>query len=183
MGVGRQEIYVPLPMCGDRLNLRVLELRDAAVISELVSDPDVIKQTASMTAPYRQSEAEDWIRQELGALDGKRQVLVIEERQSGVLVGTVSVQIKRRLLGRVGTIGYWIGRPYWGQGIGTEALTMFLRYCSDALRLYRFEARVFEKNEASQRVLENNGFRRSRKMRLYVPKRGGWRRVFLYRLK
>ncbi|CAM5286529.1 hypothetical protein SBADM41S_00271 [Streptomyces badius] len=32
-------------------------------------------------------------------------------------------------------LGYWFGRPYWGRGIGTEALTAFLER-ETARRLY-----------------------------------------------
>ncbi len=51
-------------------------------------------------------------------------------------------------------VGYWIGKEYWGQGIATQALALFLR---------RFETRpihahVARHNVASIRVLEKCGF-------------------------
>ncbi|MFH8464499.1 GNAT family N-acetyltransferase [Streptomyces sp. NPDC017991] len=52
-------------------------------------------------------------------------------------------------------IGYWLGRPYWGRGIGTEALALFLR--EESTRpLY---ADPFAGNTASVRLLERHGFR------------------------
>jgi len=52
-------------------------------------------------------------------------------------------------------VGYWIGRSFWGQGIASEALSLFLHH--DPTRpLY---ARVAKHNVASLRVLDRCGFR------------------------
>ncbi|MFI0422588.1 GNAT family N-acetyltransferase [Spongiactinospora sp. 9N601] len=53
-------------------------------------------------------------------------------------------------------IGYWLGRSYWGRGIGTTALTLFLN--EEPVRpLY---ADPFAGNTASVRLLERLGFLR-----------------------
>ncbi|MFE1801449.1 GNAT family N-acetyltransferase [Streptomyces sp. NPDC059517] len=52
-------------------------------------------------------------------------------------------------------VGYWLGRPYWGRGIGTQALALFLREESNR-PLY---ADPFTENTASVRLLEHHGFR------------------------
>jgi len=54
-------------------------------------------------------------------------------------------------------IGYWLGRPYWGRGIGTDALTLFLR----EERTRPLYADPFAGNTASVRLLERHGFRRA----------------------
>lgn len=51
-------------------------------------------------------------------------------------------------------IGYWLGRPYWGRGIGTEALTAFLER-ETARPLYADPA---VGNTGSVRLLEKCGF-------------------------
>lgn len=52
------------------------------------------------------------------------------------------------------TVGYWIGREFWGRGIATRALAAFLEIA--AVRpLY---ARVVEDNLGSLRVLQKCGF-------------------------
>ncbi len=53
-------------------------------------------------------------------------------------------------------IGYWLGRSYWGRGVGSRALALFLR--REAVRpLY---ADPFKDNTASVRLLEKHGFQR-----------------------
>jgi RimJ/RimL family protein N-acetyltransferase len=51
-------------------------------------------------------------------------------------------------------IGYWIGKEYWGRGIATKALTVFLDYV-ETRPLY---AHLAKHNIGSRRVLEKCGF-------------------------
>lgn len=51
-------------------------------------------------------------------------------------------------------VGYWLGKPYWGQGVATKALAAFLHYVTER-PLY---AHVAKHNVASLRVLEKCGF-------------------------
>ena len=51
-------------------------------------------------------------------------------------------------------VGYWIGKEYWGKGIGTKALAKFLGYAKTR-PLY---AHVAKHNVASLRVLQKCGF-------------------------
>jgi RimJ/RimL family protein N-acetyltransferase len=54
-------------------------------------------------------------------------------------------------------IGYWFGREFWGRGIGTRALGLFLE--KEGVRpLY---ADPFHGNTGSVRLLERQGFQRS----------------------
>lgn len=56
------------------------------------------------------------------------------------------------------SVGYWIARPYWGKGVASRALMMFLQ--EEARR--PLHATAAASNLASHRVLERNGFRRVR---------------------
>jgi len=51
-------------------------------------------------------------------------------------------------------VGYWIGREYWGQGIATAALALFLHQVPDR----PLRATVAASNIASLRVLAKVGF-------------------------
>ena len=52
-------------------------------------------------------------------------------------------------------VGYWIGKEYWGKGIATQALLLFL----DLVKIRPLYAHVAKHNIASRRVLEKCGFR------------------------
>jgi len=51
-------------------------------------------------------------------------------------------------------VSYWLGKPFWGQGVATAALKQFLQ----AQPLRPLHARVVKDNAASIRVLEKCGF-------------------------
>ncbi|MEU9476194.1 GNAT family protein [Streptomyces sp. NPDC048191] len=54
-------------------------------------------------------------------------------------------------------VGYWLGQPYWGRGVGTRALGLFLQL----ERVRPLYADPFHGNTASVRLLERHGFERS----------------------
>ena len=56
-------------------------------------------------------------------------------------------------------IGYWIGVPYWGQGLIPEAVHEIMRHAFDDLNLEKLWCGYFDGNTKSQRVQEKCGFR------------------------
>lgn len=55
-------------------------------------------------------------------------------------------------------VGYWIGHPYWGAGMTTEAMRALIVFCRDTLRLDSLLITTDTRNIASQRVAEKCGF-------------------------
>lgn len=56
-------------------------------------------------------------------------------------------------------VGYWIARPYWGMGIGTEALRLVVDYCFNEKGFSTLWGDFFPDNPASGRVMEKCGFK------------------------
>lgn len=65
-------------------------------------------------------------------------------------------------------VTYWLGRAFWGRGIASAALRLFLREF-DRRPLY---ARVASRNAASRRILEKCGFVAVGTGHDYAPGRG-----------
>ena len=55
-------------------------------------------------------------------------------------------------------VGYWIARPYWGEGICTEALKLVIDYCFNKKGFSILWGDYFPENPASGRVMEKCGF-------------------------
>lgn len=55
-------------------------------------------------------------------------------------------------------IGYWIGVPYWGQGLIPEAVRELQRYCFEELGCTALWCGYFDGNRKSQRTQEKCGF-------------------------
>ena len=56
-------------------------------------------------------------------------------------------------------LGYWLGVPYWGRGIATEAAGEILRHAFEDLNLARVWCGYYDGNEKSRKVQEKLGFR------------------------
>lgn len=55
-------------------------------------------------------------------------------------------------------VGYWIARPYWNQGLCTEALRMVIDYCFNEKGFTALWGDYFPENPASGKVMEKCGF-------------------------
>jgi [ribosomal protein S5]-alanine N-acetyltransferase len=55
-------------------------------------------------------------------------------------------------------IGYWLGEPFWGRGLATQAVVAVTRYAIETHGLTRVFAVPFAYNTASCRVLEKAGY-------------------------
>ena len=56
-------------------------------------------------------------------------------------------------------MGYWLGKPFWGQGIMPEAAREMLRRAFEELGMTRVWCGYYEGNAKSKRVQEKVGFR------------------------
>jgi RimJ/RimL family protein N-acetyltransferase len=135
-----------------RLKLRPIAMRDAARVARFCDDPGVGRMLAQTPLPYLEAAAEGWIMTlNARAPLGRDFVFAVDLAGEG-LIGCVGAHAKDK--GGF-EIGYWFGRPFWGQGLGSEAVGAFV---SEAKRLGRLEAGHFVDNPASGRVLTKVGF-------------------------
>lgn len=95
-------------------------------------------------------------------------VLAVDENYAVVLkenrkvVGSIGLMLGQSsnfaLPDTEGELGYWIGEPYWGQGLIPEAARELLRYGFEELNLDKIWCGYFEGNTKSKRVQEKCGF-------------------------
>lgn len=55
-------------------------------------------------------------------------------------------------------LGFWIGVPFWGQGLIPEAVRRLMQYAFEDLRLQRLWCGYYDGNEKSRRAQEKCGF-------------------------
>jgi RimJ/RimL family protein N-acetyltransferase len=146
-----------------RLTYRPLDYSDAARITHLAGDWDIARMTARIPHPYTLTQAHQWI----GSLEEGEVVRVVE--------------LDRELIGAVGyipnadgsaEIGYWIGRPWWGNGYATEAAEALVRFCFTEAGYSRLTCCHFVDNPASQRIIRKLGFRVTGPCKAWCEARG-----------
>lgn len=138
----------------ERLRLRRPRKSDAGRIAMLCGDLDVARMTSRVPHPYGLGEAEAFL-DRLDARDPVHEADFAIEHSVDGLIGMMSFFPNED--GRP-EMGYWIGRPYWGQGYATEATNRALVWAHrDWGRRYVL-AGHFSDNPASGAVLCKAGF-------------------------
>jgi len=163
----------------ERLTLRPFTLADADDVQRLAGDPAVASTTLNIPHPYEDGLAEQWIsthREKFGM--GLGVTLAATLREGGALIGCVGLAMNQPH--DRGTLGYWVGKPWWGMGYCTEAARAVLTYGFDVLGLHRIVATHFARNPASGRVMQKIGMTHEGSLRQHVKKGEGFEDLAYY---
>lgn len=106
--------------------------------------------------------------------------LFLTLRNTGDILGAVTLDNVRRGPAQAGTLGYWIGEQYARQGYMREAIDAVTHYAFATLDLSRLEAACLPENKASRGVLEKSGFKYEGVAQSYLQIGGRWRNHVLY---
>jgi ribosomal-protein-alanine N-acetyltransferase len=100
--------------------------------------------------------------------------IFLRNEDAETLVGGVTLSNVRRRAAQFVNLGYWMGAPYAGRGLMTEAVGVTLPFVFETLGLHRIHAATLPHNLASRRVLEKNGFREEGYADRYLQIDGRW---------
>jgi len=73
-------------------------------------------------------------------------------------IGCIGLRLGQDIHRKTAELGYWLGEPFWGRGIMSEAVKEFTRQAFEVFDLQRIYAEPFENNRASGRVLDKAGY-------------------------
>ena len=104
--------------------------------------------------PYEEADADWWF----SFLDSMAEPTHWAIEVDGCAAGGIGVTLGEGTYIKSAEFGYWLGEPYWGRGIMTEAVKLVVPYVMSHFGLIRLESPVFEWNPASMRVLKRCGF-------------------------
>jgi ribosomal-protein-alanine N-acetyltransferase len=161
---------MPVSIAGRACRLRQWFGSDAEALVPLANDPYIARYLSHVfPQPYTRSDADRWIREQ-GNTETIAQFAI---EVDGELAGGIGF-----LLGkgeRIGTasLGYWLGKRFWGRGVMSEAVQVATQWPFDTLRVRRVWANVMAPNVGSTRVLEKAGFRLEAKMTAAICDRRG----------
>lgn len=139
----------------ERLLLRPGWSEDAPALFQAIADERIVRNLATAPWPYHLADAEAFLSRERPA-DQAACLIFLRTDGAPALAGAIG--LGRTPEGEV-ELGYWIARPFWGQGIATEAGRALIANARDTLRLPRLIAGHFIDNPASGKVLRKLGFR------------------------
>lgn len=141
----------------ERLILRPWRESDAEALFKYASDPDVGPRAG--WPPHKSVEESLQI---IKTVFNTPTMWAVELKETGEAIGCVgylpasvsNLQIPDDQC----EVGYWIGKPYWGRGICTEALRLVIDYCFNVKHFTVLWGDFFPSNPASGRVMTKCGF-------------------------
>lgn len=141
----------------ERLLLRPWAESDAEALYRYASDPRV-GPAAGWPVHTSVENSREIIRHVLSA----GETYAVVPKAVGHAVGSIGLMIGDAsnigLPETDGEIGYWIGLPFWGQGLIPEAVEVLLRHGFEDLKLENIWCGYYEGNAKSARVQEKCGF-------------------------
>ena len=106
--------------------------------------------------PYTESDAIDFIQAMLNSdKDATYAFAIVFD---GKVVGSIGVFRQNNIHRLTAEMGYYIAEPFWGKGLGTDAIKQVSQYIFKNTDIIRIFAEPFAYNTASCRILEKSGF-------------------------
>lgn len=143
----------------DRLILRGWEDRDAASLYKYARDVRV-----GPAAGWPPHKDEGYSRAVIRTIFAKDEVYAITLKSNGdEPIGSIGLTLEgspdRPLEENCAELGFWVGYPFWGQGIAPEAVREMLRRGFEDLGLKKIYCAYFQGNDKSKRVQSKCGFK------------------------
>lgn len=154
-----------------RLWLRPFVTADAAEVQRLAGERAIADTTLNIPHPYEDGMAEDWIAtHEPAFVAGELATFAIAGKAGDQLMGAIGLTFYPQFARA--ELGYWVGKPFWGNGYCTEAALRILRYGFEERELNRVHASYLARNPASGKVLKKIGMREEGVARQHARKWG-----------
>lgn len=155
----------------ERLLLRPLKRSDIPALVPLIGAREVAFQTLRVPHPYSEADALAMLRKR--SRDKASAHFGIFLRDTARLCGGIGLMVDPDH--DRAEIGYWVGVPFWGKGIASEAARELMRYGFEELKLHRIYAICYAGNEASLRILAKLGMKHEGRSRQHIKKWGEYR--------
>jgi RimJ/RimL family protein N-acetyltransferase len=139
----------------ENMVLRAPHAEDIDAIAILADNPAIATMVSRIPHPYTRADAETFVRTSAKRGNGNC-VYAITETETGKLMGCCSLDATAD--GQALELGYWIGEPFWGRGIATEAVHALVDMAFRTREIEHIDARCRVINPASRRVLQKSGF-------------------------
>lgn len=149
--------------------IRDLAIEDASSIAQYADNRKIAMWLRDrFPYPYTAADANNFLAA-VTRQDPRTVFAIATQRE---VIGGIGLEFRDDVHRFTAELGYWLGEPFWGRGIMTEAVRRFTEWAFENLEVHRIYASIFDGNDASVRVLEKAGFQREGRQRAAVFKNG-----------
>lgn len=141
----------------ERLILRKIEIDDVPSLVKYANNPKISDRIVNIPNPYREPEATFRIAYVFKGVKNKTHyAFAIISKSSEELIGEISIHLLDKHQAH-GHLSYWLGEPFWNQGIITEAAFEIINFGFKELDLDLIYAMCSRDNLASERIMQKIG--------------------------
>lgn len=107
--------------------IREWKIKDAVDLSEMLNNKNILDNLRDgLPYPYTKTDAEEYIASMLTA--DKTKTFAFAITVDDKVVGSIGVFRCDNIHFRTAEMGYYIGEPHWGRGLGTSAVKQVCNY-------------------------------------------------------
>lgn len=166
-----------------RLRIRSYRDADLADLVALAGNWEIARWVGTIPHPYTEADGRDWIaRVQENHATGRPRRFAIALKETDRLIGGVGLDGTTGDGSEEAALGYWVGKPYWGNGYAREAATAVINYGFETLDLETIRAYTDPDNAASQKVLLHCGLQIVGEIKLVARAYDGERRAPLFHI-
>lgn len=156
----------------DEFELTEIRHEDKSSFIKYLSDDRIYRNTLSIPSPYKESDADQWIRHNQKIFEDHGTHYNLAIRQHEELVGVIGLLDPGEPHPHRAEVGYWLAPHLWNRGIMTTTLRRFMSHAFEHFDLSKLTAYVFAGNSASEKVLAKCGFQQEGRFQKHYVKDG-----------
>lgn len=139
------------------ITLRNLKVEDAESLVKYANNKKIFDNMRdAFPHPYTLINAANYIKISNEISDSK---LIYGIEYNGEIIGCIGGFVDEDIYIKTCELGYWIGEPFWGKGITSEAIQLMTEKLFKRFDIVRLYAEPYETNIGSRKALEKAGFK------------------------
>lgn len=163
----------------ERLRLRKLDPKDIPSLINYANNEGVSENILNIKLPYEMEDAVFWMNFSLqGFKNNERCVFAITLKEEDAFIGAIGLHFNGEH--ETAQLAYWIGNPFWGKGLMSEAVEAVIKFGFTELRLHKIYATRFSGNDASAKILLKNGMVEEGKFKEHYKVNGVFKDLYQY---
>lgn len=157
--------------------LRPWQITDLQSLVQYANNPRIAQNMMNgFPHPYTTESGEAFIAMAMRSTPANIMAIEVE----GAAAGGIGLHPQSDIYCKNAELGYWLGEPFWGKGIITNAIAQMVAYGFQQFDITRIYARPFGTNGASQRALEKAGFKLEARLQKTIFKGGVYQDELIY---
>lgn len=162
------------------MKLRSWTISDSESLAQYADNQNIARYlTNGFPNPYTLEDAKLFI----DKVSGQNPTSTFAIEVDGEAVGSIGLHPQSDIMCKNMELGYFLGEPFWGKGVITEAIRQIVDYGFKHFDVTRIYARPFGNNPASQKVLEKAGFVLEARIEKSIYKNGEFLDELIYAIR